>query len=194
MRSCVSWKVKFTKDVVRQFREEYAKKHAPVHVTEEEKAEQAAAARTKKIEDAKSLAESIRTIGPMYTWKKFSLTKDQYERRVNRYKDDADTKQYMQTLPTSDDSKVITKAETKRRERIAKVANELNIGLEKINDQALVEHKKEEASYLVAPKSKSRAGGYHYLGNKAGTQFNGPIYVLAKIIKAVIGSAAEAEV
>ena len=37
-------------------------------------------------------------------------------------------------------------------------------------------------------------GGYHYLGNKAGTQFNGPIYVLAKIIKAVMGSAAEAEV
>ena len=51
-----------------------------------------------------------------------------------------------------------------------------------------------DAAYLVAPKSRSRAGGYHYLGNKAGTQFNGPIYVLAKIIKAVMGSAAEAEV
>ena len=48
-----------------------------------------------------------------------------------------------------------------------------------------------DAAYLVAP---SRAGGYAYLGNKAGTQFNGPIYVLAKIIKAVMGSAAEAEV
>ena len=51
-----------------------------------------------------------------------------------------------------------------------------------------------DAAYLVAPKSRSRAGGYHYLGNKTGTQFNGPIYVLAKIIKAVMGSAAEAEV
>ena len=51
-----------------------------------------------------------------------------------------------------------------------------------------------DAAYLVAPKSQSRAGGYHYIGNKAGTQFNGPIYILAKIIKAVMGSAAEAEV
>ena len=51
-----------------------------------------------------------------------------------------------------------------------------------------------DAAYLVAPKSRSRAGGYHYLGNKDGTQFNGPIYVLAKIINAVMASAAEAEV
>ena len=51
-----------------------------------------------------------------------------------------------------------------------------------------------DAAYLVAPKSRSRAGGYTYLGNKAGTQFNGPNYILAKIIKAVIGSAAEVEV
>ena len=51
-----------------------------------------------------------------------------------------------------------------------------------------------DAAYLVAPKSQSRAGGYHYLGNKAGTQFNRLIYVLAKLIKAVMGSVAEAEV
>ena len=51
-----------------------------------------------------------------------------------------------------------------------------------------------DAAYLVAPKSRSRLGGYHYLRNKLGTQFNGPIYLLAKIIKAVMGSAAEAEV
>ena len=44
-----------------------------------------------------------------------------------------------------------------------------------------------DATYLVVSKSQSRAGGYHYLGNKAGTQFNGLIYVLAKIIKAVMG-------
>ena len=49
------------------------------------------------------------------------------------------------------------------------------------------------AAYLVAPKSSSRAGGYHYLGNKDGTQFNGPVYVLAKIINAVMRSAAEAK-
>ena len=51
-----------------------------------------------------------------------------------------------------------------------------------------------DATYLVAPKSRSGAGGYYYLGNKDGTQFNGPIYVLANIINAVMGSAAEAEV
>ena len=51
-----------------------------------------------------------------------------------------------------------------------------------------------DAAYLVAPKSWSRTGGYHYLGNKDGMQFNGPVYVLTKIINAVMGSAVEAEV
>ena len=50
-----------------------------------------------------------------------------------------------------------------------------------------------DAAYLVAPKARSRVAGYHYLGNKDGKLFNGPIYVLAKIIKAVMSSAAEAE-
>ena len=49
-------------------------------------------------------------------------------------------------------------------------------------------------AYLVAPKSKSRAESYHYLGHKIGTQLNGPIYELANIIKAVMGSAVEAKV
>ena len=52
---------------------------------------------------------------------------------------------------------------------------------------------KSDTAYLVAPKSQSRVGGYTYLGNKVGTQFNGLIYVLAKIIKAVMGSVAEAK-
>lgn len=51
-----------------------------------------------------------------------------------------------------------------------------------------------DAAYLVCPKARSRAGGYHYLGSKDGTLFNGPILVLAKIIKNVMASAAEAEV
>ena len=51
-----------------------------------------------------------------------------------------------------------------------------------------------DAAYLVVQKSQSRAGGYYYLGYKGGTQFNGPVYVLAKIINAVMGSAAETEV
>ena len=51
-----------------------------------------------------------------------------------------------------------------------------------------------DAAYLVAPKSRSRAGGYHYLGNKDGTQFNEPVYVLANIINTVMESAATAEV
>ena len=51
-----------------------------------------------------------------------------------------------------------------------------------------------DTAYLVAPKFQSRVGGYNYIGNKAATQFNRPIYVLAKIVKAVMRSAAEAEV
>ena len=51
-----------------------------------------------------------------------------------------------------------------------------------------------DAAYLVAPESRSRAGGFHFLGDKNRTQFNGPILVLAKIIKHVMSSAAEAEV
>ena len=51
-----------------------------------------------------------------------------------------------------------------------------------------------DAAYLVASKSRSRAAGYHYLGNYDEKLFNGPIYVLAKFIKAVISPAAEAEI
>ena len=50
------------------------------------------------------------------------------------------------------------------------------------------------AAYLVAPKSRIRAGGYHYMSNKEGTQFNGLVYVLAKVIKSVMASATKAEV
>jgi hypothetical protein len=51
-----------------------------------------------------------------------------------------------------------------------------------------------DAAYLVCAEAWSRAGGYIFLGNLKKTQFNGPVLVLAKIIKNVIGSAAEAEV
>ena len=51
-----------------------------------------------------------------------------------------------------------------------------------------------DAAYLVCPAVKSRAGGYHYFGNKDNNLFNGPIYVLVKIFKSVMASPAEAEV
>jgi hypothetical protein len=51
-----------------------------------------------------------------------------------------------------------------------------------------------DAAYLVEPQARSRMGGYHYLGNKDGKLFNAPIHVLAKVIKNVVASAAEAEV
>ena len=51
-----------------------------------------------------------------------------------------------------------------------------------------------DAAYLVCPEAQSRAEGYYYLGNKDNNLFNGPIYVLAKIIKNVMASAEEAEV
>ena len=46
---------------------------------------------------------------------------------------------------------------------------------------------------LAAPEARSRAGGCHFLTNKAGTTFNGPTFALAKVIKRVMSSAAEAE-
>ena len=49
------------------------------------------------------------------------------------------------------------------------------------------------ASYLVEPMARSRAGGYFYLGNKNGDIVNGSILVLAKVIKFVMSSAAEEE-
>ena len=50
-----------------------------------------------------------------------------------------------------------------------------------------------DVAYLVASKARSRAAGCHYLGNYDGKLFNGKIYVLAKVIKDVMRSAAEAE-
>merc|ERR1712155_394889 len=50
-----------------------------------------------------------------------------------------------------------------------------------------------DISYFVVPKARSRVAGYHYIGNKDKKLFNGPIYVLAKVIKAVMTSTTEAE-
>jgi len=55
-------------------------------------------------------------------------------------------------------------------------------------------HIESDAAYLVAPKGRSRAGGYFYLGSRDRNLFNGLIFILAKIIKSVMSSAAEAEV
>ena len=51
-----------------------------------------------------------------------------------------------------------------------------------------------DAAYLVMPMARSRAGGYHFLGSKDHTLFNGAIYVLARVIKNVMTSAMEAEI
>ena len=51
-----------------------------------------------------------------------------------------------------------------------------------------------DAAFDVASESQSRAGGYHFLGNKNLTKFNATILVIAKIIQGVMASAAEAEV
>ena len=57
----------------------------------------------------------------------------------------------------------------------------------------MILHVESDATYLVCPKARSRAGGFHYLSNKDGTLMNSPIWVLAKVIKNVMASAAEAE-
>lgn len=50
-----------------------------------------------------------------------------------------------------------------------------------------------DAAHLVAPQARSRAGGFHCLGNKDGNLMSGSVAVVAKIIKNVVASAAEAE-
>ena len=51
-----------------------------------------------------------------------------------------------------------------------------------------------DASYLTEPEGKSRYGGHHFLRSKGDTtEPNGPILALAKILKNVLSSAAEAE-
>ena len=50
-----------------------------------------------------------------------------------------------------------------------------------------------DAAYLIAPQARSRASGYHYLGNKDGKLFNGAIFILTKLIPTVMSSAADAE-
>ena len=50
------------------------------------------------------------------------------------------------------------------------------------------------ASCLVETEARSRMGGFHFLGNKDGKLFNGPILVLAKVIRNVMAPAAEAEI
>ena len=54
-----------------------------------------------------------------------------------------------------------------------------------------------DASYLSAPKARSRAGGYYFLGslpkdNKP-IKLNGAFFVLCTILRLVAASAAEAE-
>ena len=61
----------------------------------------------------------------------------------------------------------------------------------------MILHLHSDASYLTAPKARSRVGGPFYLGNQpdqSNLQPNGPILAFAKVIKAIVSSAAEAEV
>ncbi len=51
-----------------------------------------------------------------------------------------------------------------------------------------------DAAYLVAPRAKSRASGFYYMGNKNKQLINGPIAVTTKIIKNVMSSASEAKI
>ena len=51
-----------------------------------------------------------------------------------------------------------------------------------------------DASYLSEPRARSRAGGHFFLSeNDQDPRDNGAVHTVAKIIKAVMSSAAEAE-
>ena len=62
----------------------------------------------------------------------------------------------------------------------------------------MILHTHIDASYLSAPKARSKAGGFHFFSDlpsdPARAKLNGAVYVLAKILKNVIGSAAETEI
>jgi hypothetical protein len=62
----------------------------------------------------------------------------------------------------------------------------------------MVLHIDTDASYLSAPKARSRAAGFHYLSSHpsktTNPPINGAIHVIANIMKNVLSSAAEAEV
>ena len=64
----------------------------------------------------------------------------------------------------------------------------------RVSDMML--HNHSDAAYLVATGARSRATGYTYLGNDTNNKqiINGPISIIAKIIKGVMSSAAEAEI
>ena len=62
-------------------------------------------------------------------------------------------------------------------------------------------HTHSDASYLSVPKGRSRAGGHFFLSDNpekgihpSKCHINGPIHVISKILKFVMGSAAEAEI
>ena len=57
----------------------------------------------------------------------------------------------------------------------------------------MILHNHSDTAHLVATGARSRAAGYTYLGNDTNNKqiINGPISIMAKIIKGVVSSAAE---
>ena len=57
----------------------------------------------------------------------------------------------------------------------------------------MILHVDSHATYLVESGAKSRASGYFYISNHINSNLIGPIYCISTLIKAVMSSAAEAE-
>ena len=57
----------------------------------------------------------------------------------------------------------------------------------------MILHVQSSASYLTAPGAKSRIAGHYYLSNTTRTLNNPPFYVLCKLLRHVVATAAEAE-
>ena len=57
----------------------------------------------------------------------------------------------------------------------------------------IILHTDSDATYLIEPGTKSRAGGYFYCFNYISAKLNGSIYCLTTLIKDAISSVAEAE-
>ena len=57
----------------------------------------------------------------------------------------------------------------------------------------MILHIESGGARLAAPKPRSRAGGYHYLGSKHGGMLSAPFHALTKVLKHVAASTEEAE-
>ena len=95
-------------------------------------------------------------------------------------------------IVTAEQSQATTDTEKQIHKLLNYVATHHNASITyKASDMILKIHR--DASYVSAKNSRSRAGGYFYMG-KNNDFINAPVHVECNIMKNVLASAAEAEI